>query len=72
MRYLICLVDDPVTGHERLGTEAQQFMTYASVSNLIRFGLRKPGILPGQYNVYIWPEGGQISSKPVAVVYKRV
>lgn len=58
-RYMTAYID-PNTGRERLGTggDAQAFHRYANVQNVIRFGLRKTGFPPGQYNVYAWPEGG--------------
>lgn len=59
-------------GSERPGTgaDAQCFHEYASVENVIKFGLAKPAFPPGQYNIYLWPVGGS----PIFVrrAYKRV
>lgn len=72
MRYLTAYID-PHTGRERLGTgaAAQCFHRYASVRNVIRFGLAREAFPAGQYHVYSWPEG---TSKPTYALtaYKRV
>ena len=72
MRYLVVYID-PQTGRESLGTGAgaQSFERYASVQNVIRFGLAKIGYPAGQYRIYAWPEGGFISSA-YTTAYKRV
>ena len=72
MRYLTVYID-PQTGRERLGTggDAQSFHRYASVRNVIRFGLSKVGFPAGQYHVYAWPEGGSIATH-YTTAYKRV
>lgn len=71
-RYLTCYVD-PKTGRERLGTggHAQSYHYYASVENVIRYGLAKIGCPPGQYNIYLCPEGSDIE-KFIKTAYKRV
>lgn len=69
-RYLACWIN-PRTGMEGLGTENQVFFRYANVQNVIKFGLSKPALKPGQYNIYSWPEGGSISNNSVRA-YKRV
>lgn len=71
MRYLVCWIE-PTTGRERLGTETNLFMRYASAENVIRFGMRRPEVRAGQYNIYAWPEGGTKSPEPIRVAYKRV
>ena len=71
-RFLTVYVD-PATGRERLGTggDSQAFHEYASVNNVIRFGLRKVGFPPGQYHIYSWPNGGKCASKPMRTAYKQ-
>ena len=61
-------------GQEHLGTGAdrQCFHEYASVENVIRFGLAKPAFPAGQYNIYLWPEGTKCPEKPVRRAYKKV
>lgn len=71
MRYLTNYIS-PATGRERLGTGADAgcFHNYASIENVIKFGLAKPAFPAGQYNIYRWPEGGE--PKFVRTAWKRV
>jgi hypothetical protein len=68
MRYLVVAVT--ADGRERLGMH-EHFERYASVENVIRFGLRKDKYPPGQYHIYAWPEGMPCADKP-RTAYKRV
>lgn len=60
MRYLVVRLADGETTFEH----------YASVSNVIRYGLRKAQYDPGQYDIHTWPKGGSIG--PAHRAYKRV
>jgi hypothetical protein len=67
MRYLVVAVT--ADGRERLGMH-EHFERYASVDNVIRFGLRKDKYPSGQYHIYTWPEGFECS-KTFRTAYKR-
>lgn len=54
MRYVLKHIN-PKTGKESYGTNHTWIVDYANVKNVIRFGLRKEGLPPGQYNIYLWP-----------------
>jgi hypothetical protein len=69
MRYLVVALTE--SGREKLGTDDQSFEHYASVDNVIRFGLRKDKYPAGQYHIYTWPEGSQPLPNP-RTAYKRV
>lgn len=72
MRFLSVYLD-PTTGKEKLGTgaDAQCFHRYATVANVIKFGLAKEAFPAGQYHIYTWPEGGTCSSH-YFTAYKQV
>lgn len=72
MRFLTVYID-PKSGRERLGTgaDSQCFHEYASVNNVIRFGLTKAAFPAGQYNIYSWPPGG-FEPRFIQTAYKRV
>ncbi len=69
MRYLIAYIDAS-TGKDSTESQFNWVMSYASPKNAIRYGLRKDGILPGQFNIYEWPDE---NSDPVFVTtaYRR-
>jgi hypothetical protein len=46
-------------------------MRYASVKNVINFGLLKDGLPAGQYEIQAWPEGTFESTGPIYTAYKR-
>lgn len=77
-RYLVAKLhpesDKPWAGQERCGTGAHagSFHEYASVENVIRFGLAKPAFTAGQYNIYLWPPNTQCPEKPIRRAYKKV
>ena len=70
MRYLVCYIE-PETGREPLGSSNQFLMTYANVRNVIKFGLAKEGLKPGQYNIYLWFGNGR-EPRFVCKGWKRV
>lgn len=70
MRFLVCYVD-PKSNRERLGSSHEFFMEYASVSNVIRYGLAKEGLKPGSYNIYLAPPG-IYEYRFICNAYKRV
>lgn len=51
MRFDVRWIDSH-SGRERLGTLTNYYMTYANLRNVIRFGLAKPALPAGQYNIY--------------------
>ena len=67
MRYIVVNTDRP---RDIRGVEY-----YATVQNVIRYGLRKPYYPPGQYDIYRWPPetfSGDCMRGEGTRAYKRV
>ena len=67
MRYLVVCVTQ--SGREMLGSN-QHFERYASIENVIRFGLAKDKYPAGQFHIYTWPENGRCS-ETFTTAYKK-
>lgn len=65
MRFLVESLDrGPIADRPRFLT----FMRYASVENVIRYGLAREEIPAGQYDITPWPEA---AAKPITAYRRR-